>query len=231
MELDPSENSNWLLDYGIPDFPPPAAAFAWPCQSTLNAPSNVSATVDCSFADSDCLKDVVSRKRLKSESCGGSGSKACREKLRRDRLNDRFLELGAVLEPERPMKADKVAILSDAVRMVRQLRSEAQRLKESNEELQAKIKELKAEKNELRDEKQRLKAEKEQLEQQVKAMSAQPGFLTQPPSISAALAAQRQAAGNKLMPVMGFPSLAMWQFMPPAAVDTSQDHVLRPPVA
>ncbi|MBA0822681.1 hypothetical protein Goarm_019466, partial [Gossypium armourianum] len=40
------------------------------------------------------------------------------------------------------MKADKVAILSDAVRMVRQLRSEAQRLKESNEELQAKIKEL-----------------------------------------------------------------------------------------
>ncbi|KAG8502084.1 hypothetical protein CXB51_000276 [Gossypium anomalum] len=205
MELDPSENSNWLLDYGIPDFPPPAAAFAWPCQSTLNAPSNVSATVDCSFADSDCLKDVVSRKR--------------------------FLELGAVLEPERPMKADKVAILSDAVRMVRQLRSEAQRLKESNEELQAKIKELKAEKNELRDEKQRLKADKEQLEQQVKAMSAQPGFLTQPPSISAALAAQTQAAGNKLMPVIGFPSLAMWQFMPPAAVDTSQDHVLRPPVA
>lgn len=41
MELDPSENSNWLLDYGIPDFPPPAAAFAWPSQSTLNAPSNV----------------------------------------------------------------------------------------------------------------------------------------------------------------------------------------------
>ncbi|KAA3467998.1 transcription factor ILR3-like [Gossypium australe] len=205
MELDPSENSNWLLDYGIPDFPPPAAAFAWPCQSTLNAPSNVSATVDCSFADSDCLKDVVSRKR--------------------------FLELGAVLEPERPMKADKVAILCDAVRMVHQLRSEAQRLKESNEELQAKIKELKAEKNELRDDKQRLKADKEQLEQQVKAMSAQPGFLTQPPSISAALAAQKQAAGNKLMPVIGFPSLAMWQFMPPAAVDTSQDHVLRPPVA
>ncbi|MBA0606097.1 hypothetical protein Godav_018611, partial [Gossypium davidsonii] len=143
----------------------------------------------------------------------------------------RFLELGAVLEPERPMKADKVAILSDAVRMVRQLRSEAQRLKESNEELQAKIKELKEEKNELRNEKQRLKADKEQLEQQVKAMSAQPGFLTQPPSISAALAAQRQAAGNKLMPVIGFPSLAMWQFMPPAAVDTSQDHVLRPPTA
>ncbi|KAK8622373.1 hypothetical protein V6N13_117292 [Hibiscus sabdariffa] len=225
MELDSSENSNWLLDYGIPDFPPPAAAFTWHPQSTLNAPSNVSAAVDCSFADSDSLKEAVSRKRLKSESCGGSGSKACREKLRRDRLNDRFLELGAILEPGRPLKSDKVAILSDAVRMVHQLRCEAQRLKESNEELQAKIKELKAEKNELRDEKQRLKADKEKLEQQVKAVSAAgPGL---PPAISA----QGQATGNKLMPFIGFPSVAMWQFMPPAAVDTSQDHVLRPPVA
>ncbi|GMJ05539.1 basic Helix-Loop-Helix 105, iaa-leucine resistant3 [Hibiscus trionum] len=228
MELDSSVNSNWLIDYGIHDFPPPAAAFTWHSQSTLDAPSNVNAAVDCSFADSDCLKETVSRKRLKSEACGGSGSKACREKLRRDRLNDRFLELGAILEPGRPLKSDKVAILSDAVRIVHQLRSKTQRLKESNEELQAKIQELKAEKNELRDEKQRLKADKEKLEQQVKAVSAGPGL---PPAISSALAAQGQAAGNKLMPFIGFPSVAMWQFMPPAAVDTSQDHVLRPPVA
>ncbi|XWS39553.1 hypothetical protein CRYUN_Cryun18bG0065400 [Craigia yunnanensis] len=231
MELDSSENSNWLLDYGIPDFPPPVAGFCWPSQSTLDAPSNVSAAVDCSFADSDSFKEVVSRKRLKSESCGASGSKACREKLRRDRLNDRFLELGAILEPGRPPKADKVAILSDALRIVHQLRSEAQKLKESNEELQAKIKELKAEKNELRDEKQRLKADKEKLEQQVKAMSTWPSFLPHPSPMSAAFTAQRQTAGNKLMPFIGFPGVAMWQFMPPAAVDTSQDHVLRPPVA
>ncbi|XVF66955.1 hypothetical protein PTKIN_Ptkin10aG0081400 [Pterospermum kingtungense] len=232
MELDTPENSNWLLDYGIPDFPHPAAGFSWPSQSTLNASSNVSATVDCSFADSDSLKEAVSRKRLKSESCSASGAKACREKLRRDRLNDRFLELGAILEPGRPPKADKVAILADAVRMVDQLRSEAQQLKESNEELQAKIKELKAEKNELREEKQRMKAEKEKLEEQVKAMSGtRPGFLPQPPPMQAAFAAQAQAAGNKLMPFIGFPGVAMWQFMPPAAVDTSQDHVLRPPVA
>ncbi|KAE8662299.1 Transcription factor ILR3 [Hibiscus syriacus] len=224
MELDSSDNPNWLLDYGIPDFPPPAAAFTWSSQSTLNTPSNVRAAVDCSFADSDSLREAASRKRLKSESCGRSGSKACREKLRRDRLNDKFLELGSILEPGRPLKADKVAILSDVVRMVHQLRSEAQRLNESNEELQAKIKELKAEKNELHDEKQRLKADKEKLEQQLKAMSAGPGLL---PAVSA----QGQAAGNKLMPVIGFPSVAMWQFMPPAAVDTSQDHVLRPPVA
>lgn len=38
---------------------------------------------------------------------------------------------------------DKAAILSDAARMVTQLRNEAQKLKDSNENLQEKIKELK----------------------------------------------------------------------------------------
>lgn len=90
---------------------------------------------------------------------------------------------------------------------------------------------MQAEKNELRDEKQRLKADKEKLEQQVNAMSTRPGFLPHPTPMAAAFASQGQAAGNKLMPYIGFPGVAMWQFMPPAAVDTSQDHVLRPPVA
>lgn len=63
-------------------------------------------------------------------------------------------------------------------------------------------------------------------------MNAQPSFLPPVPSIPAAFAAQGQAAGgNKLVPFIGYPGVAMWQFMPPAAVDTSQDHVLRPPVA
>lgn len=55
----------------------------------------------------------------------------------------RFLELGSILEPGRPPKTDKAAILIDAVRMVSQLRGEAQKLKESNTSLQEKIKELK----------------------------------------------------------------------------------------
>ena len=71
--------------------------------------------------------------------------------------------------------------------------------------------------------------EKEKLEQQLKDMNSQPGFL--PPAIPATFAAQGQAAGNKLVPFISYPGVAMWQFMPPAAVDTSQDHVLRPPVA
>ncbi|KAH1121041.1 hypothetical protein J1N35_004201 [Gossypium stocksii] len=263
------ENSNYWshFDYAtlIDDIPvpdDPYAGFAWSTQP-IDAPSNVvSVEIDGSFGDSDGLKESGSKKRVRSESCNASSSKACREKLRRDRLNDkylhlssfsfcllcffplpsvnvsklhnnRFMELGSILEPGRPPKTDKSAILIDAVRMVTQLRGEAQKLKDSNTSLQERIKELKAEKNELRDEKQRLKAEKERLEQQLKAMNAQPSFMPPaPPAIPAAFAAAPgQAPGNKLVPLIGYPGVAMWQFMPPAAVDTSQDHVLRPPVA
>jgi hypothetical protein len=56
---------------------------------------------------------------------------------------DRFVELGSFLEPGRPPKTDKAAILIDAARMVTQLRGEAEKLKNSNSNLQEKIKELK----------------------------------------------------------------------------------------
>lgn len=55
----------------------------------------------------------------------------------------RFLELGSILDPAKPLKMDKAAILVDAVRMVTELRNESQKLKDSNESLQDKIKELK----------------------------------------------------------------------------------------
>ncbi|KAK6134928.1 hypothetical protein DH2020_031306 [Rehmannia glutinosa] len=175
------ENTNWLYDYGFEDIPvpdgtfsAPNSGFSWPVQA-LNGSSNVGVDIDGSLAESDAQKETGSKKR--------------------------FMELGALLEPGRPPKADKAAILVDAVRMVTQLRGDAQKLKDSNLNLQEKIKELK------------------------------PGFLPAPPAIPAAFAAQSQAAGNKLVPIISYPGVAMWQFMPPAAVDTSQDHVLRPPVA
>lgn len=67
-------------------------------------------------------------------------------------------------------------------------------------------------------------------------MNAQPSFLPPPPAIPAAYpqatyTAQAPVAGNKYVPIISYPGVAMWQFMPPASVDTSQDHVLRPPVA
>jgi hypothetical protein len=93
---------------------------------------------------------------------------------------------------------------------------------------------VQTEKNELRDEKSRLKAEKERLEQQVKAMTIPTGYMPHPAAVhaaAAAFAAQSQAASNKAAQMAAYPGMAMWQWMPPAAVDTSQDHVLRPPVA
>jgi hypothetical protein len=47
------------------------------------------------------------------------------------------------LEPGKPPKADKVAILSDATHLLGQLRAEAQKLQKSNESLQDSIKSLK----------------------------------------------------------------------------------------
>eukprot|EP00850_Spirogloea_muscicola_P016945 SM000141S00889 [mRNA] locus=s141:328598:330230:+ [translate_table: standard] len=175
----------------------------------------------------------VSKKRSRDECCreGGSGSKANREKMRRDRLNDRFVELSQVLEldPGRPPKTDKASILSDAVKVVGQLRTEAKELRAGNAQLQDQIKELKAEKIDLRDEKARLKSEKDRLEQQVKSMAVSPGFISHPAAMQAAAAAY--AAQGKGAPYAGYPAMHMWQYLPPADLDTSQDHVLRPPVA
>ncbi|XP_054792592.1 transcription factor ILR3-like isoform X1 [Prosopis cineraria] len=232
MDIDSSHTPNWLYDYGF-DVPVAGAdlpvvssgGFNW-VSPTFHGSSDTSLDLDYSLENSTFLESGPS-KRLKSESCA-SGSKACREKLRRDRLNERFLELSSILEPGKLPKMDKTAILSDAVRMLTELRTEAQKLKETNDELLEKIKELKAEKNELRDEKNRLKMDKEKLEQRVKGMNAQPTYLSHP---SAAFSAQGQTASHKLIPFVGYPGIGMWQFLPPAAVDTSRDHLLRPPVA
>ncbi|XP_068639979.1 transcription factor ILR3-like [Aristolochia californica] len=214
-----SDDYRWALD-GFSDLP------------------NACVEIDDSYKDVCCggLKQSGSRKRSRDDSDAGPKSKACREKMRRERLNDRFLELSSILEPGRPPKSDKAMILSDAARALIRLRNEAQQLKEANEKLQDSIKDLKAEKNELRDEKTKLKADKERLEQQVKALSMpSAGFMPHIPALhaatAAAFAAQGQAAPNKSSAYPGFPGMAMWQWIPPAVVDTSQDHKLRPPAA
>lgn len=88
----------------------------------------------------------------------------------------------------------------------------------------------------LRDEKTELKAEKERLERQMKTISLPAAaFMPHLSAIHSATAsvfpAQGQPGANKMAAYPGFPGVAMWQWMPPAVVDTSQDHKLRPPVA
>ncbi|XP_047080701.1 transcription factor ILR3-like [Lolium rigidum] len=184
-------------------------------------------------------------------SSSGPKSKACREKMRRDKLNDRFLELCAVMNSgqhgsaevcsaSKQAKLDKASILSDAARMLTQLRGETEKLKESNENLREAIKDLKVEKNELRDEKVSLKAEKEKLEQQIKAASVAPtGFIPHMPHPAAfhpaafpPFAPPYQVPTNKGAPMpAAFPGMAMWHWLPPTAVDTTQDPKLWPPNA
>ncbi|CAI0407060.1 unnamed protein product [Linum tenue] len=235
------DNSNWVFDNDLindlpvplggelPSLDPPVPIWSAHPSFPDSVPMRYNVPFNVPLENSECVKETGSRKRARDESSSAPPpprSKACREKMRRDRLNDRFMELSAILEPGRPPKVDKSAILVDAARMVTQLRDEAVKLKESNESLQEKIIELKAEKSELRDEKQRLKTEKEQLERQVKAISIPPtGYLPHPHPMAAG------SMGGKLMPFVGYPQMSMWQFMPPAAVDTSQDHSIRPPVA
>ncbi|PSS29931.1 Transcription factor bHLH121 like [Actinidia chinensis var. chinensis] len=84
--------------------------------------------------------------------------KADREKLRRDRLNEQFLELGNALDPDRP-KNDKATILTDTIQVLKDLTAEVNRLKAECTVLSEESHELTQEKNELREEKTSLKSD------------------------------------------------------------------------
>ncbi|KAJ1425329.1 Myc-type, basic helix-loop-helix [Sesbania bispinosa] len=91
--------------------------------------------------------------------------KADREKLRRDRLNDHFHELGNALDPDRP-RNDKATILTDAIQMLKDFTEEVNKLKMEHKALSEESRELMQEKNELREEKASLKSDIENLNAQ-----------------------------------------------------------------
>jgi FtsZ-binding cell division protein ZapB len=171
-----------------------------------------------------------SRKRQRADQSQAQAEKAEREKVRRNKLHAKFMELSQLLDPGRPPKTDKASILTDAVRVIGQLRSEAEQLKDSNVQLRTSIKELKTEKNELREEKVRLKNDKDRLELQVKTMMPTSFGLPQA-AMAAAFAAQQQQHKLQAPGQAPMGNFGMWQFLPPQVLDTSQDHVLRPPAA
>ncbi|XP_019240179.1 PREDICTED: transcription factor bHLH104-like [Nicotiana attenuata] len=171
------------------------------------------------------LETECSRKRARSNPCSKQGSKACRERLRREKLNDRFSELCSVLEPGRPVKTDKIAILDDAIRMLNQLKTESDEYQEMNQKLLEEIRTLKAEKIELGEEKLSLKADKGRIEQHLKAL------IDFPPSFIPTHITGYQMAQNKMAVFPSYGFVPMWQYLPPASQDTSQDHEFMPPVA
>ncbi|KAM0851662.1 hypothetical protein ACQ4PT_052269 [Festuca glaucescens] len=118
-------NNGWLLDYGLVEEEIQGSEFIY----MVDDPpvSSVILGFDAPRRDDGAQDNSGAKKRSRPESSAPPGTKACREKLRRDRLNERFNELCAVLEPGKPPKADKVAILSDAARLLEQLRAEAEK--------------------------------------------------------------------------------------------------------
>ncbi|KAF0935180.1 hypothetical protein E2562_031035 [Oryza meyeriana var. granulata] len=91
--------------------------------------------------------------------------KADREKMRRDKLNEQFQELGSTLDPDRP-RNDKATILGDAIQMLKDLTCQVNKLKAEYTSLSEEAQELTQEKNELRDEKASLKLEVDNLNTQ-----------------------------------------------------------------
>ncbi|XVE93788.1 hypothetical protein REPUB_Repub01dG0225000 [Reevesia pubescens] len=91
--------------------------------------------------------------------------KADREKLRRDRLNEHFLELGNALDPDRP-KNDKATILTDTVQLLKDLTSQVTKLKAEYATLNEESRELTQEKNDLKEEKASLKSDIDNLNSQ-----------------------------------------------------------------
>ncbi|KAH7664787.1 Myc-type basic helix-loop-helix (bHLH) domain-containing protein [Dioscorea alata] len=101
-------------------------------------------------------KDSISARKVQ---------KADREKLRRDKLNEQFSELGNTLDPDRP-KNDKATILTDAIQVLKDLTSQVNRMKAEHASLCDESQELVQEKNELREEKATLKADIDNLNAQ-----------------------------------------------------------------
>ncbi|KAK1560752.1 hypothetical protein Q3G72_030514 [Acer saccharum] len=99
------------------------------------------------------VKDCVAARRIQ---------KADREKLRRDRLNEHFTELGNALDPERP-KNDKATILSDTIQLLKDLTAQVDKLKSEYATLTEESRELTQEKNDLREEKASLRSDIESL--------------------------------------------------------------------
>ncbi|KAK8941118.1 Transcription factor bHLH121 [Platanthera zijinensis] len=115
--------------------------------------------------------------------------KADREKLRRDRLNEQFMDLGNAIDSDRP-RNDKATILADAILMLKDLTAQVHKLKAEHTSLSDESRELTQEKNELREEKAALKSEIDSLNVQYQPRlgclypwaTVDPSVVMQPPS-------------------------------------------------
>lgn len=144
-------------------------------------------------------------------------SKAHREKARRDRLNSYFQQLADVCDPngKGPMKADKLSIVTDAIRVVQQLRVENNQLKQLNKFLEERMRLIEMSRGQAM-----YMAAQMQQQQQVTSMAAQMMSIKQD-GLNGGM--PTGALGLPVTPGSGMPWLP--------APDINQDQKLRPPAA
>lgn len=168
-----------------------------------------------------------------------ASSKACREKARRSRLNDRFAELAKLLEePGQGPKTDKSTILISAIGTVTNLRREIGQLRQLNKYLEERV---------AQNEKERAMQMYRQVvsygppgvapssaaSEQVPLMFGSTGSMgVLPPACApvqqiSSVHMGQMKPGPMMMPAMGVP----YSYLPQSSLDISQDHMLRPPVA
>ncbi|XP_018478868.1 transcription factor bHLH11-like [Raphanus sativus] len=137
--------------------------FAMETNKKLKISSELSLS-DESSASSSIRPEKILEVKKESVSCRNI-HKADREKIRRDKLNEQFLELGNALDPNRP-KSDKASILIDTIQTLKDLMTQVDRLKAEHVTLSQESCELVQEKSELREEKTSLKSDIEILNAQ-----------------------------------------------------------------
>lgn len=105
------------------------------------------------------------RERETGGDVGAKSKKSRREKLRREALNDKFMELSALLDPEKPPKTDKATIVTEAAEVIRRLRRELEHISASLKSAQQVAERLETEKNGLQADKIALQQDKAALQQ------------------------------------------------------------------
>lgn len=169
--------------------------------------------------------------------------KSRREKLRRDALNDRFMDLSALLDPEsgKPLKTDKASIVTDAARVIKTLREELARLSASLENMTKTNEEMTKERESLVADKAALVQDKAKLEHQLHCFMSSMPFASPvvapagpyPPAPQAGALVPVGAVNGAVKPGQAGMMPVMWSFPPLVVQSTTaeEDAKLRAPVA
>lgn len=154
---------------------------------------------------------------------GAKRNKSKREKLRRDALNDKFMELSSVLEPGSVPKTDKAKVVVAATALIKKLRDHHNRLTEMIVKMQAEKTRQQEMNAQLVQEKTQLLHEKLRIEAQLQA------YLTTMPFASPLGGVATGTAGKTAVapaPVWAFPTPFSEQ-----PTSEEEDVTLRAPVA